>query len=94
MCNRGHGTRSHNGTQPVHADGRRAGERAFLQSTHLSLRCESGKYEQSDLAIQTIALMRIKTRHRDQRISDALDATSQRQRFALPRYGASYSLLV
>ncbi|MET4174661.1 hypothetical protein ABIB99_005767 [Bradyrhizobium sp. LA6.1] len=65
----------------------------FYKARTSSLRCESRKYEQSDLAIQTIALMRIKTRHRDERISDALDATSQRQRFALPRFGASYSLL-
>ncbi|MCD9107198.1 hypothetical protein [Bradyrhizobium japonicum] len=41
--------------------GGRAGECAFLHSAHLSLRCDSGKYEQSDLAIQTIALMRIET---------------------------------
>ncbi|CUT11774.1 hypothetical protein BF49_2854 [Bradyrhizobium sp.] len=45
------------------------------------------------MVIQAIALTLIETRYRDHCISDALAATSQPQRFALPRQGAGYKLL-
>jgi hypothetical protein len=71
----------------------RAGKRARSDEALRSLHCESRKYEQSDLAIQAIALALIETRCRDRCISDAFATTSQRQRFALPRHGAGYKLL-